>query len=256
MAETRAKARALRDAINVGVSAVEELDDTDDGLPMQVPAVPPGSPTPIRRPPATTKPATGTATAPPKGPTPSPPTPTSNAAAPPAATPAPQATTPVGVVSEALVAQFARGVEKAKKLAVVPPRTMGATDAEVTEQIALLAKAINARIKEIAGDPPALSKATGKLAEALATPGAAPAAKSVADLYEPATPPATAPRMASEGQLAAIADYAKRKGLTSAVIDDEVFFFSGKATAALMTAAEAAQFIAGIPRPTPATTGR
>lgn len=65
MAETRAKARALRDAINVGVTAFEELGDVDDDTaPLQRPALVEGSassapkePTPIRQPAAATKPA-------------------------------------------------------------------------------------------------------------------------------------------------------------------------------------------------------
>jgi len=46
MAETRAKARALRDAVNVGATAMEELSDGDDALPASSP--PGGKPTPIR----------------------------------------------------------------------------------------------------------------------------------------------------------------------------------------------------------------
>jgi hypothetical protein len=37
MAETRAKARALRDAVNVGATALEELSDGDDALPTGYP---------------------------------------------------------------------------------------------------------------------------------------------------------------------------------------------------------------------------
>jgi hypothetical protein len=265
MAETRAKARALRDAINVGMSAVEELDDADDGLPAQAPTAPKAGPTPIRQPPTTSKPANGTTTAPPKGPAPATRPPPANVADPQVAAPTPQAPAPapqapVGVISELLVERFAQLVAKAQKLAVVPPREMAGTDADVAEQIALLAKAINARLHEIA-DPPKLGQATVKLAESLATPGAGTAAKpatSVADLYEPATPPApTREPLASPAQLRTIAEYGKRKGLGERELDNEVFFFSGKYHAEEMTAREAAKFIAELPRPTtPATAGR
>ena len=46
MVETRAKARALRDAVNVGATAMEELSDGDDAPPASSPRG--GRPTPIR----------------------------------------------------------------------------------------------------------------------------------------------------------------------------------------------------------------
>jgi hypothetical protein len=49
MAETRAKARALRDAVNVGATALEELSDGDDAPPADnFPAQARSRPTPIR----------------------------------------------------------------------------------------------------------------------------------------------------------------------------------------------------------------
>jgi hypothetical protein len=48
MAETRAKARALRDAVNVGATALEELSEGDDAPPVPQGSSSRGRPTPIR----------------------------------------------------------------------------------------------------------------------------------------------------------------------------------------------------------------